>query len=111
MQDADDLQNRWQRAEMDSPDEAPVTIGRAYVEQIEEDGEVLADRILVTVTKPPVKVPAEEDWIALVAKEVFPPQDGKPEVIDPEQLPDGPSFKWGQEVAMAQQMISYSSDD
>jgi hypothetical protein len=105
MQEAHELPNSWQYARMVGPGRKEAeaeTIGRAYVEQIEEEDEVVIDRFLIAVTRPPAEVTVE-DWVAALTARVFPPQEGEVEFIGPDDLPDGPPFSPGPEIALAQQ--------
>ena len=63
MQEAHEFPNTWQIAEVDGE-----VIGRAHVEQIETDGVVLAQRFLVVIRKPPVRMPDGDDWLPLVRR-------------------------------------------
>ncbi len=103
MQSAHELPNTWHVADNEGE-----VVGRAHVEQIEEEGEVLAQRFLITVTRPPAEISDGEEWIALVASRVLPESDGGYEFVGDDSLPDGSSFKPGREVALAQETLGYT---
>ena len=103
---AHQLPNTWQDADHEGE-----IVSRTHVEQVEEEGEVLAQRFLIVVTKPPAEVPDGEEWIALVASRVLPESHGRYEFVGDDSLPDGSSFKPGREVALAQETLGYTVDD
>jgi hypothetical protein len=104
MQSAHDFPGSWEGARLRCADQElddAETIGRAYVEQIEEDGDELVDRFLITVTKPPAGISAD-DWIDLVVARVF-PGDEPVFPVRTDDLPYGSEFRIGPEIALAQQ--------
>jgi hypothetical protein len=104
MQEAHELPNTWQVAEVDGE-----IIGRAHVEQIESDGVVLAHRFLVVIRKPPVTLPDGDDWLPLMIARVLPEGDGYPDFINPDDLPSGSSYRDGREVAIAQEALPFAA--
>lgn len=105
MQEAHELPNTWQIAEVDGE-----VIGRAHVEQIVSDGEIVAQRFLVVIRKPPVAIPDGEEWLPLVIARVLPEADGYPDFIDPTTLPPGSNYG-ASEVALAQEALTVSLGD
>ncbi len=106
MQEAHELPNTWQIAEVDGE-----VIGRAHVEQIVSEGEIVAQRFLVVIRKPPVNMPDGEDWLPLVIARVLPEGDGYPDFIDPNTLPPGSDYAGGSEVALQQDELTVSLGD
>jgi hypothetical protein len=105
MREAHDAPDTWHDARIlgaGQVQEDGEIIGRAYVEQIKEDGDELKVRCLIAVTKPPVSIVSAEEWIELVMTRIFPPQGGDVLPMNHNDLPGHPDFHPGVEVALFQ---------
>lgn len=106
MQAAHELTNSWHQARMHTgsqADEESRVIGRAYVEEIEVDDEVVVDRFVIAVVRAPDSAISHEEWLKLVVARVFPPHGGEVDFVGPDALPAGHELKPGPEVALAQE--------
>jgi hypothetical protein len=106
MQTAHELPNTWHQAQMlavGQADHEAVVIGRAYVEEIEVDDEVVIDRFVIAVVRAPDNEIAHEEWLELVAARVFPAHGGEVDFVGPDALPPGHELRPGPEVALAQE--------
>jgi hypothetical protein len=104
MQEAHDFPNSWQVAEVNGE-----VIARAHVEQIEEEGVVLAQRFLIVISKPPVALPDGDDWLPLVVARVLPTEHGNHIWIGTDSLPPGAEFQPGREFAVAQETLPFAA--
>lgn len=105
MQRAHELPESWQTAELTRLGSGErETIGRAYVEQIEEEEEVLSDRFLIAVTTPPADI-SLPDWLVLLQARVFTAQGSDVTPIGPNDLPPGPPLMLDREIALAQRAL------
>ncbi|MGN6587939.1 MAG: hypothetical protein ACTHKT_10800 [Solirubrobacterales bacterium] len=106
MQAAHELPNSWHQARMRAagqPREEGVVIGRAYVEEIEVDEEVVIDRFMIALVCAPDSEIPHEEWLKLVMARVFPRHGGKVDFVGPDALPAGHDLRPGPEVALAQE--------